>query len=187
LEQITVDSDTKLIPLEKLSNENVLYWKCVIQHLQQVSCTEELELIIPELSRFCKYISEYISLISSKPYETWEQECHKFILLQLFEISKTYDLSDEVGRKKLNEIIVNTLMSDHSSDKIIECIVSYLAKVIPDANNMLNTVANIISEIRLPSNPSQTQKENTVIQENTMEQQRENNVQVSIEIETWHY
>jgi len=183
LEQTTVDSHTKLIPLEKLSNENVLYWKCVIQHLQQLSYTEQLELIIPELSRFCKYISEYISLISSKPYETWEQECHKFILLQLFEISKTYDLSDEVGRKNLNDIIIDTLMSDHSSDKIIECTVSYLVKVIPDANNMLNTVANVISEIRLPSNVGQTQKEN-VTQENTVEQQRENNVQVSIDVET---
>ncbi|XP_019888432.1 condensin complex subunit 3 isoform X2 [Ooceraea biroi] len=171
LEQTTVDNNTRLIPLANLSNENVLYWKCVIQHLQRLSYTEELELIIPELSQFCKYICDYIAHISSKSYEAWEQECHKFILLQLFEISKAYDLSDEVGRKNLNEIIVDTLMGDHCSAKIIECTVSHLAKVIPNTNDMLNTVANIISEIRLPS------KENIVVQETTVEQQRENNVQ----------
>lgn len=147
----------------------------MIQHLIHLSCTEEVELIIPELSKFCKYISEFISLISSKPYEAWQQECHKFILLQLFEISKTYDLSDEAGRKNLNEVIVDTLMSDHCSNKIIECTVSYLAKIIPGANDMLNIVANIISEIRLPS------KETMVPQKDTVEQEQ-NNVQVSIKL-----
>lgn len=66
-------------------------------------------------------------------------------------------------------------MSDHCSDKIVDCAVRYLTKVIPDANNMLNTIANVISEIRLPS------KESAVTQENTVQQQQENNVEVSIE------
>lgn len=176
LEQLPIDKDTRLIPLTNISNENVLYWKCVIKHFQSLSCMEELELIIPELSGFCTYIREYIALISSKSYEVWEKECHKFILLQFFEISTTYDLADEVGRKNLNELIIDTLMSDHCCDKIIECIVNHLIKVIPDSNNMLNVIANVISETRLPSN------ENLDTQQITVEQQQEKDMQVSIRI-----
>lgn len=174
-----IDKNTRLIPVASLTNENVLYWKCIIQHLQRLSCTEELELIIPELSEFCKYICDFITLISSQSYETWEKESHKFILLQLFEISTMYDLSDEVGRKNLNEVIIDTLMNDqtHYSAKLIECLVSHLARVIPDASNMLNAIANVISEIRLPL------KENVVTQQITAEQQHENNMQVSIKIQ----
>ncbi|XP_011050713.1 PREDICTED: condensin complex subunit 3 isoform X2 [Acromyrmex echinatior] len=168
--QVPIDKNTRLIPLTSLTNENVLYWKCVIQHLHHLSSTEELELMIPELSEFCKYIRDFLALISSQSHETWETESHKFILLQLFEISTMYDLSDEVGRKNLNEVIIDTLMSDHCSTKIIECLVIHLAKVVPDASNMLNAVANVISEIRLPL------KENIVTQQITAEQQHENNM-----------
>ncbi|XP_029671804.1 condensin complex subunit 3 [Formica exsecta] len=171
LEQLPIDKDTRLISLTNISNENILYWKCVIKHFQSLSCTEDLELIIPELSGFCTYIREYMTLISSKSYEVWEKQCHKFILLQLFEISTTYDLADEVGRKNLNELIIDTLMSDHCCDKIIECIVNHLVKVIPDANNMLNIIANVISETRLPSN------ENLDTQQITVEQQQEKDMQ----------
>lgn len=178
LEQVPIDKDTRLIPLTSISNENVLFWKCVIKHFQSLSYTEELELIIPELSGFCKYIRDYMTFISSKSYEVWEKEYHKFILLQLFEISTTYDLADEVGRKNLTELMIDTLMSDHCSDKIIECIVSHLAIVVPDTSNMLNIIANIISETRLPSNEN-LDIQNTQV---TVEQQQEKNMQVSIKI-----
>lgn len=180
LEQVPIDKDTRLIPLTSMSNENVLYWKCVVKHLHSLSCTEELELIIPELSGFCKYIREFITLISSKSYEVWEKECHKFILLQLFEMSTTYDLADEVGRKNLNELIIDTLMSDHCCDKIIECIVSLLTNVISDPNNMLNIIANVISETRLPSNENLNTQQ--ITQQITVEQQQEKDMQVSIRI-----
>lgn len=173
LEQVPIDKTTKLIPLSSLSNENVLYWKCVINHLHHVSCIEELDLIIPELSAFCNYIRDFIALISSDQYK-WEKQCPKFILLQLFEIVEKYDLSDEVGRKNLQEVIIDTLMSDHCSNKIIECIVSHLAKVVPHNNNMLNLVANVISETRLPLKASAS------TQQMTEEQQTDNTVQVRV-------
>lgn len=157
LEQVPIDKSTKVIPLSSLSNENVLYWKCVINHLRCLSCIEELELIIPELTGFCNYIREFIALISSNQYEEWEKQCHKFVFLQLFEITEKYDLSDEVGRKNLQEVIIDTLMSDHCSNKIIECIVRHLAKVVPNINSMLDLVANVISEIRLPLKASTQQ------------------------------
>ncbi|XP_025154872.1 condensin complex subunit 3 isoform X2 [Harpegnathos saltator] len=172
LEQVPINKNIKLIPLSSLSCENALYWKCVTNHLHNLSCTEELDLIIPELSAFCNYICEFIAFISSKQYEEWEKQCHKFILLQLFEITEKYDLSDEVGRKNLQEIIIDGLMSNHCCNKIIECLVHQLDKVVPNISNMLDLVANVISEIRLP-----LPKESTSTQQASEEKQENNIVQ----------
>lgn len=139
-----------------------------------MSLTEELELIIPELSAFCNYICEFIALISSNQHEEWEKPNQKFILLQLFEITEKYDLSDEVGRKKLQGIIIDVLMSDHWCEKIIECIVNHLAKVVPNINSMLDLIANVISETRLPL------REAALTQQVSEEQQEDHNVQVRV-------
>ncbi|KOC59737.1 Condensin complex subunit 3 [Habropoda laboriosa] len=155
IEQLPVDKETKLIPTDQLVSENALYWKCLVKHLQREMCTEELETIIPELSNFCTYISDFLVTMSAQQSEKWVYHTQKFILLQLFEIITTYDLSDEVGRKKLNEVICNTLMSNHCSEQIIEHIVTHLQKVIPDVNSRLDILANIISEIRLPLKETQ--------------------------------
>ncbi|XP_076748823.1 chromosome associated protein G [Xylocopa sonorina] len=149
IEQLPIDKESKLIPIDKLTSENVLYWKCVIKHFQ-CKYIEEMDKILPELSIFCNYISDFLATMPTQQNETWVIHMKQFILLQLFEISTTYDLSDEVGRKKLKELISNTLMSNHWTEKIIECIVTHLENVIPDVGSRLDILANIISEIRLP-------------------------------------
>ncbi|CAL7949788.1 unnamed protein product [Xylocopa violacea] len=149
IEQLPINKESKLIPIDKLVSENVLYWKCVVKHFQR-ECTEEMDKILPELSIFCNYISDFLATMATQQNETWVNHMKKFILLQLFEISTTYDLSDEVGRKNLKELICSTLMSNHWTEKIIECIVTHLEKVIPDVGSRLDILANIISEIRLP-------------------------------------
>ncbi|CAD1469487.1 unnamed protein product [Heterotrigona itama] len=170
LEQLPIDKETKLIPVNKLTSETVLYWRCLVKYLQNGSCTEELERILPELSTFCNYISDFLMTISTPQNETWVNHMHKFILLQLFEITTTYDLSDEVGRKNLNDLIRNILMGNFWTEKIIECVVAHLQYIIPDVHTRLDTLANIISEIRLPLKEVMTQ---TQISE---EQQHEINI-----------
>lgn len=147
IEQLPITKEEKVIPIDKLNSENALYWKCLVKHLQRESHTEELEKIIPELSVFCSYISSFITVMSTQQDETWIKHMQKFILLQLFEISTTYDLSDEVGRKHLNELICSTLMNVQLTEKCIECIVRHMDEVLPDVNSRLDTIVNIISEI----------------------------------------
>ncbi|XP_076637390.1 chromosome associated protein G [Colletes latitarsis] len=176
IEQLPIDKETKLIPVDKLNSENVLYWKCLIKYLYREDRTEELEGIIPELSIFCKYISDFQISILENQTEEWVNSMHKFILLQLFEISTTYDLSDELGRKKLNELIYNTLISNHWSEKIIECIVSHLQYVIPDVNSRVNILCNAISDIRAPLiEPSQFEQ----VSQMSKYQQEKNGVEIA--------
>jgi condensin complex subunit 3 len=52
----------KIIPLDKLTPENALYWRCLAQHLHAGGgdMEEELDKIIPDLTPFCQYIRRYL-------------------------------------------------------------------------------------------------------------------------------
>ena len=168
-----MNKETRLIPISNLNSENVLYWKC----FSKASSTWILyRRIRKDFTWIIHILYIHLWLCHSNIYTANRNvvnHMQKFILLQLFEITTTYDLSDEVGRKKLNELMCNTLVGNHWTETIIECIVTHLQKVIPDVNSRLNTLANIISEIRLPlKEPVATQ-----ISE---QQQHEINVQVSL-------
>lgn len=174
IEQLPINRDTKLIPMDTLTSENVVYWKCLVKHVQHESI-EDMERVMPELSTFCTYISDFHTKMSSSQSNTRVDFTQNFILLQLCEIVTIYDLSDEAGRKKLNDLICRILMSNHWSEKIIDCLVTHLVKVIPDVNTRLDILINIISEIRLPL-------EETVPSHVSEERQHEINLRVS-----WRY
>ena len=157
MEQLPIDIQSRLIPIDKISCENILFWRCVAEHLKHVGLTEELDDIMPELSQFCNYIRELLATISSKQLETWERTMHQFMLCQLFEMAKLYDLADECGREKLRSVMLDTLMHELCSDKIVQCIVNYLDEVIPDVDKRLSALAEVISELRRPSKQTQSQ------------------------------
>jgi hypothetical protein len=52
----------KIIPHDKLTSENALYWRCLAQHLHAEGgdMEEELDKIIPNLTPFCHYIRRYL-------------------------------------------------------------------------------------------------------------------------------
>jgi condensin complex subunit 3 len=58
---VTLQKD-KIIPLDKLTSENALYWQCLAQHLHAKGeeLEEELDKIIPNLTPFCQYIRRYL-------------------------------------------------------------------------------------------------------------------------------
>ncbi|KAI4482163.1 hypothetical protein M0802_013788, partial [Mischocyttarus mexicanus] len=158
--QVPINETTKLIPIDKLTSENSLYWRCVVKHFFITSNFDALENILPELTNFTEYINQFINMMSSNSFKAWEKQTHEFILLQLFEIIKYYDLSDEAGRNNLSELMLNVLLTEHCSQKIIECIVKHFENVIPDMNIRLDLLANTISKLRMPAkNPVEIVKE----------------------------
>ena len=62
MESIESQQTDKLIPIDKLTPENVLFWRCVAQHLhgEGEEMMENLEKIIPNLTPFCQYIRRYV-------------------------------------------------------------------------------------------------------------------------------
>lgn len=156
--QLPIDKSTKLIPMGELSSENVLHWRIFVQYLNEQNINDELEMVLPELSKFCSYIRDYLYMMSSKSFEKWEIRTQMFILLQLFEITKVFDLSDESGRKSLKDLVLDTLMTNHASPEIIKCIVQHLETIIPVIDNRVDSLIHVINEIRSPSSgETQTQ------------------------------
>ncbi|XP_023289112.1 condensin complex subunit 3 [Orussus abietinus] len=154
LEQLPTDPKTKLIPHEKLTSESVLYWRCLIEHLKSINfiaSDSEMDEFLPELTKFCKYIRDFLGDINSMELQICERMGHNFILLQLFEIIKMYDLADEVGRSNLKQLILNTLMIENCPRTVIQCIVLHLEEVDPDVNGRLTALTHVISELRIPS------------------------------------
>ncbi|XP_015116140.1 condensin complex subunit 3 [Diachasma alloeum] len=182
--QLPLDRDAKLIPIDDLTGENVFFWRCFIQHLHKKSgdeaASERLQDTIPELTNFCRYIRDFQSMMiefakgqsdEDKDVKT-QKMSQKFGLLQVFEIAKTYDLGDEVGRGNLRQLIEDTLMSEICTTEIIESVVKYYEKVVPDVPSRLTSLAHAISEIRVP-----TQVAENVVEQVTDEEVSERLIQ----------
>ena len=106
---------------------------------------------MPELSPFCSYIRNFLTILKTRSNKQYEQIAQQFILHQLFEMVKFYDLADEMGRRNLKELILETLQTYYCSEKISECIVKYFEKVVPDLNDRISLLVEVISEIRMPT------------------------------------
>ena len=148
IEQIPLIPEKKLISFENLTSDAVVFWRCVVEHFHRESCHEQVEACLPELSAFCDYIRQLIASMDAKEGDTLTQ---RFILLQLFEIVKTYDLSDEVGRKQLRDLILDTLTNDNCTLELIASIVKYFEIVVPNVEERLNSLTFVINTIRTPA------------------------------------
>ena len=146
-EQLPINSETKLIPFEQLTNGAVVYWRCLVEHLHRETCTEQVAECLPELSKFCDYTRQFLAKMNPKEDDLFTKQ---FILLQLFEIVKTYDLSDEFGRSNLRNLMFDTLTNENCSEEAIKCIVRHYEVVDPDVDTRLNYLRDAIDHIRSP-------------------------------------
>lgn len=128
-----------------------MYWRCLAEFLKDENLSDEFDLIMPELTPLCSYIKDYIKILSEKSTKQYEQISQQFILLQLFEMVKFYDLADESGRKNLKELIIETLSTEYCSEKVTDCLVKYFEKVVPDTNDRILLLVEVISEKRMPA------------------------------------
>lgn len=149
IEQLTLDG-SKFVPIDQLTCETALYWRCLAEFLKTENL-DEFDLIMPELSPLCAYIRDYIKLLADKQSALqWEQKAREFILLQLFEMVKLYDLADELGRKNLKELTIDTLTLEDCPQQIDECLVKYFESVVPDVDERISLLVEVINEKKMP-------------------------------------
>ncbi|GFG28408.1 hypothetical protein Cfor_11336 [Coptotermes formosanus] len=136
----------KMIPLEKLTSENALYWRCLAQylHAEGAEVEEELDKIIPNLTPFCQYIRRYYLAESpTDDTDSWSQIQRQFVVLQLLELTKVFDLADEMGRQVINSLFLTL-------EGLVKILVQILVNVDPDVNSRLPFLAEIVSEVHEP-------------------------------------
>ncbi|NXL89464.1 CND3 protein, partial [Alectura lathami] len=149
----------KLIPLEDLTAENVLHWRCLCEHLKSKGEEGEdlLEQILPEPAMYADYLLSYVQ---SMPVLSEEQKedfvcfenlmTKEFIGQQLILMMDCMDTTEEGGRKHLVVILQKILMLPTTSTALVSPLVERLLGIIREDNKRIQIIAETISEVREP-------------------------------------
>ncbi|NXT63003.1 CND3 protein, partial [Chaetops frenatus] len=149
----------KLIPLEDLTAEKVLYWRCLCEYLKSKGEEGEvlLEQVLPELAIYADYLLSYLQ---NMPILTEEQKedfncfenlmTKEFIGQQLILTIGCMDTVEEGGRKHLLVILQKILMLPSTSASLIPLLVQRLISIVKDQDRRIQIIAEIISEVREP-------------------------------------
>ncbi|NXY83464.1 CND3 protein, partial [Alcedo cyanopectus] len=149
----------KLIPLEDLTAEKVIYWRCLCEYLKSKDeeCEALLEQVLPEPVIYAGYLLSYIQ---SMPVLSEEQKedfncfdnlmTKEFIGQQLIHILDCMDTTEEGGRKQLLVILQKILMLPTTSTALISPLVERLLSIVKGDDGRIQIIAEIISELREP-------------------------------------
>ncbi|KAM4049960.1 condensin complex subunit 3 [Anomaloglossus baeobatrachus] len=151
--------ERKLIPLNTLSPENVLYWKALCEYFKSKADEGEaaLEQILPEPAVYVEYLLSYLRslpvLIEEEKADMTRIEdlmTKSFIGQQLIHIIGCLDTSEEGGRKRLLTVLQEILIMPNVPTSFISPLVAVLLDILKDDDRRILTVAEIISELREP-------------------------------------
>ncbi|XP_027498740.1 condensin complex subunit 3 [Corapipo altera] len=149
----------KLIPLEDLTAENVLHWRCLCENLKSKGEEGEdlLEEMLPEPAVYADYLLSYLETM---PVLTEEQKedfncfeklmTKEFIGQQLILIIGCMDTVEEGGRKHLLVILQKILILPATSAALVPLLVERLLSIVKDDDTRIQIIAEIISEVREP-------------------------------------
>uniref|UniRef100_A0A8B9P9N2 Non-SMC condensin I complex subunit G n=2 Tax=Apteryx owenii TaxID=8824 RepID=A0A8B9P9N2_APTOW len=149
----------KLIPLEDLTAENALYWRSLCEYLKSRGEEGEdlLEQMLPEPAIYADYLLSYLQNMPVLSEEQREDfSCFEnlmtkeFIGQQLIHIIGCTDTTEEGGRKHLIAVLQKILILPTTSTALISLLVERLLSIIKDDDGRIQTIAEIISEVREP-------------------------------------
>ncbi|CAH1964911.1 unnamed protein product [Acanthoscelides obtectus] len=145
-------NEDKLIPQEKMVGQVILLWDLLVQHVRK--CGGDLNIdsedILPELTPFCNYIQRTIDSAKGKGMEDWEYLEYQHILYSLLEIAEGYDLSDEVGRKTLHQMVMKLLTDEKNHLRIKRKLLKIASELYPKSEDIIPAVCCLISDITEP-------------------------------------
>nr|XP_047138807.1 condensin complex subunit 3 isoform X3 [Hydra vulgaris] len=148
--------NVKLPSADCLVVENVYFWYMVCQYLKKLGDKGEdlLQQLLPELTHFCDYIQSYAekNFIDSALLTAFEgkEDQPEFILEYLLKIAGLLDFSDEVGRKRLQQLVRDLLVTECIPLSSIQILVDRYADVEKNENRFMETLIEIIAEVRRP-------------------------------------
>ncbi|KAM6136681.1 condensin complex subunit 3 [Phoenicopterus ruber ruber] len=149
----------KLIPLDDLTAENVLYWRCLCEYLKSKGEEGEdlLEQMLPEPAVYADYLLSYLQnmpILSEEQKEDFNcfenLMTKEFIGQQLILIIGCMDTTEEGGRKHLLGTLQKILILPATSTALISLLAERLLSIIKDDDRRIQIIAEIISEVREP-------------------------------------
>ncbi|NXO47209.1 CND3 protein, partial [Aramus guarauna] len=149
----------KLIPLEDLTAENVLYWRCLCEYLKSKGEEGEvlLEQMLPEPAIYADYLLSYLQnmpVLSEEQREDFtcfeNLMTKEFISQQLILILGCMDTTEEGGRKHLLVTLQKILSLPKTSTALIPLLAEKLLSIVKDDDRRIQIIAEIISEVHEP-------------------------------------
>ncbi|NWX45798.1 CND3 protein, partial [Steatornis caripensis] len=149
----------KLIPLEDLTAENVLYWRSLCEYLKSKGEESEdlLEQVLPEPAIYADYLLSYLQnmpVLSEEQREDFtcfeNLMTKEFIGQQLILIIGCMDTTEEGGRKHLLVTLQKILILPATSTALIPLLAERLLSIVKDDDKRIQIIAEIISEVHEP-------------------------------------
>nr|XP_046269871.1 condensin complex subunit 3 isoform X2 [Scatophagus argus] len=149
----------KLIPEDSLSCESVLYWRALCEFIKAKGDDgdEMLEQVLPDSATYADYLYGYLKAV---PVLSEEQRADfnqlelvmtkEFISQQLIHLIGCLDTNEEGGRKRVLAVLQEMLALPQTPSSLVSLLTEKLLTLIPDDHKRIQTVAEIISDVREP-------------------------------------
>ncbi|XP_053475027.1 condensin complex subunit 3 isoform X3 [Ictalurus furcatus] len=151
--------DRKLIPLDALTCENVLYWRALCEFVKSKGDEGEelLDKLLPEPALFAEYLYSYMKTLPAMCEDDRADLAQlesvmmkEFITQQLIQLVDCLDTAEEGGRKRVLAVLKEMLVLSNTPLSLISQLVQRLLGIIHDDQQRIATVAEIISDVREP-------------------------------------
>lgn len=147
-----IDEEHK-VQVDKLTEENVFYWKTLCIHLKSVSSVdgELLDAILPDIPILCGVIKQ---LAQQRDPSTDMEKCYEndFICEQLIELIGVHEFVDDCC-KKLVERFICDMLSASSNTSLVPCLMRHLPNAVTDTNRGIDMMLELISNLIEPLIP----------------------------------
>nr|XP_057929295.1 condensin complex subunit 3 [Doryrhamphus excisus]XP_057929303.1 condensin complex subunit 3 [Doryrhamphus excisus] len=149
----------KLIPMDSLTCENVLYWRALCEFIKGKGDDgdEMLERVLPDAATYPDYLSGYLQRV---PVLSEEQRADlnqlelamtkTFISQQLIHLISCLDTNEEGGRKRVLAVLQEMLALSQTPSSLVVLVTEKLLTLVSDDHRRIQIVAEIISDLRVP-------------------------------------
>ncbi|XP_020511331.2 condensin complex subunit 3 isoform X2 [Labrus bergylta] len=149
----------KLIPVDCLTCETVLYWRALCEFIKEKGDDgdEMLEQVLPDAASYADYLYGYLKavpLLSEEQRADFNQlelvMTKEFISQQLIHLIGCLDTNEEGGRKRVLAVLQEMLALPQTPSSLVSLLTEKLLALILDDLRRIQTVAEIISDVREP-------------------------------------
>ncbi|ORZ19383.1 nuclear condensing complex subunit [Absidia repens] len=131
---------------ENLSPESAFLAYVYTNLLHSKKMEEQLDEILPEVTRHAFYIQHYNNLWHQATKET-EGE-YEFIVAQMLGVAKKLDYADEVGRRKMYSVLREMILEPDLPDDHLASLVNLMSLTAMDERDFTRIMIDVISDIQ---------------------------------------
>ncbi|KAM9315045.1 condensin complex subunit 3 isoform 2-T2 [Pholidichthys leucotaenia] len=159
LQNIVQLDNRKLIPVDAMMCENVLYWRGLCEFIKSKGDDgdEMLEKVLPDAATYADYLIGYLKavpVLSEQQRADFNQlelvMTKEFISQQLIHLIGCLDTNEEGGRKRVLAVLQEMLALPQTPSSLVCLLTEKLLSLIPDDQRRIQTVAEIISDVKEP-------------------------------------